>query len=130
MIKSHLKNFIPLKEIKLLDMISYIVNQQDTKKLKITNSENFKNSNNSLIKKYLSERIDLINFLTRMVKQFKYTERTFYYTVSIFDSIFAAIESQNLRFYEIKVDVILISSLLIAGKISIFKFILISKNND
>ena len=108
-------------------MISYIVNLQDTKKIKISNSENFKSSSNSLIKKYLTERTDLIHYLTRMVKQFKYNERTFYYTVSIFDTIFAAIESQNLRFYDIKVDVILISSLLIAGKVFIFRLDLIVK---
>ncbi len=110
-----MKNFTQLKEIKLLDMISYIVHQQDTKKLKIANSDNSKQSNNSLIKKYLAERMDLIHYLSRIVKQFKFTERTFYYAVSIFDSIFEAIEAQNLRFYDIKVDVILISSLLIAG---------------
>lgn len=117
--KSHLKNFTPLKEINLLDMISYLVNQQDTKKIKISNSDNSKGSNNLLVKKYIAERTDLIQYLSRMVKQFKYTEKTFYYTISIFDSIFSLIESQNLRFYDVKVDVILISSLLIAGIIII-----------
>lgn len=117
MIKSHLKNFTPMKEINLIEMISYILNQQDTKKIKISISEASRKSNNSLIKKYYSERADLIQYLNRMVKQFKYTERTFYYTISIFDSIFSIIESENFKFYEIKVDVILICSMLIAGKI-------------
>jgi hypothetical protein len=122
MIKSHLKNFKPPKEIKLIDMISYIVNQQDTKKIKLTNSEISKSTYKSLMKKYSSERSDLIQYLTRIVKQLKYTERTFYYTISIFDSIFAAIESHNLRFYDIKIDVILICSLLIAGKRFLINF--------
>jgi len=116
MIKSHLKNFTPLREMKLVDMICYYINQQDTKKIKVSNFENTKNPNNSLIKKYLSERSDLIQYLNRLVKQFKYTDRTFYNTISIFDTIFAIIDSQNIKLQsDFKIDLFIVSSLLLSG---------------
>lgn len=115
MLKSHLKNFTPLKEMKLIDIITFTINQQDTRKIKPFNLEN---SDNRLIKKYLVERRDLISYLKRMTNQFKYTERTFYYTISIFDSIFAIIDAENLKIFQgLKIDVLMVSSLLIAGKI-------------
>ncbi len=116
MVKSYLKNYTPFKEMRLYDIILYFVNHQDTKKIKITNSNNIKNTNNCLIKKYISERYDLIQYLSRLVKQFNYTDRTYYYTISIFDTIFSLIESNIIKpQMDIKIDLFLICSLLLSG---------------
>lgn len=94
-------------------MICYNLNSRDTKKLNLTNLENSKNSNNLIIKKYLTERSDLIKYLDKLTKIFKYTDKTFFFAVSLFDTFFSLLNNKN--FFDFKIDSILISCLLIAG---------------
>lgn len=103
--------------MKLFDVISYNFNQRDTKKITIMNLEkNHKNSNINFARIYLDERNNLLNYLNNLVRDFSYTDRTFFFAISIFDTFFYELNAKNLRLSkDFKIDLILISSLLIAG---------------
>jgi hypothetical protein len=85
-----------------------------------TNTNSIKSplrQNSNLIKKYFSERSDILKYLNKLIKQFKYTDKTLFFCISIFDTIIFYINSHQEKIYnELKLDVILISCLLIAGK--------------
>ena len=131
------------KEINLNDVIKYNFNTKDTNKLSIKNFNNntslkrkkefdrndiinynfdLKDINkissfNQMFNKYITERSDLIKYIKKIVNKLKYTEWTFFFCISIFDTIINNIitKSENKIYLQLKLDLILIASLLISG---------------
>lgn len=70
-----------------------------------------------MINKYITERSDLIKYLKKIVKKFNYSDKTLFFSISIFDTIIYNIitKPENRIYTQLQLDLILISSLLISG---------------